>query len=302
MLRCCHCGFEEQSDEARFCRICGNLLNSTEKKLKVHSKEELIEVIDNYVETARIQNKSILDLNSIDVSELTDLSNVFKWQKPFYGDYDVSQWDVSNVKKMDQTFYCSSFKGDLSSWDVSNVRSMSQMFHNSQNMITGLENWNVSNVRNMDYMFESNRFFNENIGNWDVSNVKTMKGMFKNSRFNRDISKWDVSGVEDMSEMFEDCFFGGNIDNWNVSNVINLSRMFYHNYGYKGDFSKWNLKHVIKIEDFGFYKTLAGERSIKINGWEEQLKKRTITNLDSIEDLKKLKNIVLIKGIEPQLV
>lgn len=300
MVTCCHCGFEEHADDARFCRYCGNSLDSN-KKIKVHSREELIKVIDNYAETAILQKKRHLDLNRIDVSEITDLSKVFGLRKTFFGDYDVSQWNVSNVKIMDQAFAYSHFNGDLSSWDVSNVRSMSGMFQGTRGSITGLENWDVSNVINMDYMFAFNKEFNEYIGEWDVSNVKTMKGMFKYSVFDSDISKWDVSNVEDMSEMFEQTRFKGNIDNWNVSNVINMSRMFYNNIRFRGDFRKWNLKHVINLEDFGFYRTMSGERVINIDGWEDQFKNRTIADLDNLDDIKKLKNIVLIKGMEPDL-
>ena len=77
--------------------------------------------------------------------------------------------------------------------------------------------------------------------------------------------------------------------------------MFYNNIRFRGDLRKWELKNVINLEDFGFYRTLSGERVINIDGWADQFKKRTIADLDNIDDLKKLKNIVLIKGLEPEL-
>ena len=40
---------------------------------------------------------------------------------------DISNWDVSNVKRMSQMFRgCRSFNQDISDWDVSNVKDMYQ--------------------------------------------------------------------------------------------------------------------------------------------------------------------------------
>lgn len=227
MATCCYCGFEDQSGDARFCSNCGNPLSSTEEIITVKNKEELIHVIDNLTKTANLQHKRKLDLNCIDVSGLTDLSCVFRNIVFFNGDYDLSRWDVSNVTKMDQTFFWTNFNVDLSSWDVSNVRSMSEMFSESR--------------------------------------------------------------------------FAGNIDNWDVSSVVDLSKMFYRNVRFRGDLRKWKLDNLVKIESFGIKRLPAGKTTINIEGWEDQLNLRNRINLDSIEDLKKLKNIVLISKIEPQV-
>ena len=54
---------------------------------------------------------------------------------------DVSEWDVSNVKTMEQMFsYCKNFNCDLSSWNVSNVEDMSDMFYNC-NSLKNKPNW-----------------------------------------------------------------------------------------------------------------------------------------------------------------
>ena len=127
------------------------------------------ELIDNVKE---LFNKGETNLNCIDTSKITDMSRSFESYENI--NFDISKWNVSNVKDMSYMFSNSSFtgeNGDLSKWDVSNVQNMSYMLANSE--------------------------FNNDISLWNVSNVIKMRGMFFNSKFNRDISEWDVSNVKD---------------------------------------------------------------------------------------------------------
>ena len=68
------------------------------------------------------------DLNFIDTSKITDMSELFEGVKH---NFDVSSWDVSNVKDMSKMFSrCYAFTGKgLENWDVSNVIDMSYMFN-----------------------------------------------------------------------------------------------------------------------------------------------------------------------------
>ena len=49
--------------------------------------------------------------------------------------FDVSEWDVSNVKYMQHMFdNCIKFNCDLSKWNVSNVKYMDDMFYNCNSL------------------------------------------------------------------------------------------------------------------------------------------------------------------------
>ena len=113
------------------------------------TKKELKKIIDQRIE----DEGNEVDLNDIDVSNITNMSKLF-----IYSDFNgnISQWDVSNVKDIEDMFFeCTKFNSNISTWDVSNVKNMYRMFTNCYK-------------------------FNQNISNWDVSNVKHSKDIFYN--------------------------------------------------------------------------------------------------------------------------
>ena len=67
---------------------------------------------------------------------------------------DLSSWDVSNVTDMSFMFRdCNCLNPDVSSWDVSNVTDMSSMFYRCKKFNQDISSWNISNVTDMHCMF-----------------------------------------------------------------------------------------------------------------------------------------------------
>ena len=89
---------------------------SNQYKYFPKTKKELKDII-----LQRIKNEgNEVDLNDIDVSNITNMSNLFE-RTNFNG--DISKWDVSSVTDMRYMFTnCINFNQDLSNWDVSKVK------------------------------------------------------------------------------------------------------------------------------------------------------------------------------------
>lgn len=78
-----------------------------------------------------------IDLNDIDVSEMTSMSMIFSGRLRFKY-IDISEWDVSNVTDMTGMFSgcdCLESVGDIEGWDISNVETMRYMFNGCKEQI-----------------------------------------------------------------------------------------------------------------------------------------------------------------------
>ena len=111
------------------------------------TKKELIDIIKKRIE----QEGNNVNLNDIDVSKITDMSDLFEGTN-FNG--DISEWDVSNVTSMYAMFWeCKSFNQDISGWDVSGVKYMSYMFAWCEDFNQDISEWDVSKVKNAYNIF-----------------------------------------------------------------------------------------------------------------------------------------------------
>ena len=176
-----------------------------------HNSDELTPITDANIHTAvdlwvsdpSTATTSYGNISTWDVSQVTDMSNLFKFKYDFND--DISIWDVSNVTSMSTMFYnATSFNQDIGAWNVSSVTAMPYMFARAAAFNKDIGAWNTANVTSMWEMFNQASSFNQYIGAWNTANVTNMSGMFFiASSFNQDVSAWDVSKVSNMTNMFE---------------------------------------------------------------------------------------------------
>ena len=182
-------------------------------KVQPKNKKQLKQLIDYAFK------HNIYDLNFIDTSKITDMSNLFE---DIRHNFDVSNWDMSNVADISFMFYgCHNFNCDLSRWNVSKVENMYSIFGTCKNFIgKGLENWNTSNVIDMGLAFCNCEKFDCDLSNWDVSNVIDMKFTF-NYCLNfkgKGLENWDVSNIHAIYCVFKNCV-NLTIPSWYKSNA-----------------------------------------------------------------------------------
>merc|ERR1719461_1886812 len=206
---------------------------------KFTSNSELRRAVLEWCQDATRATPTYGMLNTWDVSEITDMNNLFQnpqCKNTFtgVGIEDISNWDVSSVTNMFNLFYGTNrFVGDPSSWDVSSVTNMNGIFEQSKYEGLGLDNWDTSSVTTMKWVAYQNKFFKgTGIGNWDVSNVENFRSaFFMAPSFNADLSRWDVSKATDMKNMF------GGIATWSTS-------------GFSSDLSGWRPPAGANLQSF----------------------------------------------------
>ena len=167
-----------------------NLTSSDPFKYHPKTKDELKECI---IKELKIQGYHA-DLNCIDVSKITDMSNLFEKldaEGHYVSNIDISLWNVKNVKNMHGMFAgCYSFNSDLSKWDVSNVEDMFSMFASCVDFNSNIADWDVRKVKNMGFMFEECKSFDCDLSKWNTRKVKNMAGMFRNCFSLKKIPSW----------------------------------------------------------------------------------------------------------------
>ena len=128
------------------------ILNKSTKQEYAYQPKDKLELI-KLLQKLMDDRGPDADLNDIDVSNITNMSELFCGKDPH--NIDISDWDVSNVTDMFKMFTgCTNFNSDLSSWDVSNVEDMSEMFYGCEKFNCDLSKWGVSNVKYMSFMFD----------------------------------------------------------------------------------------------------------------------------------------------------
>ena len=223
------------------------------------------------------------NINSWDVSNVTDMSRMFKSCADF--NEALSFWNTSNVTNMSEMFSSAlNFNQDIGNWNTSNVTNMSNMFRAALNFNQDIGNWNTSNVSNMSDMFESAISFNENIGGWNTSNVNNMFEMFRQAlNFNQDIGNWNTGSVTNMSGMFRGAEnFNQDIGNWNTGSVTNMASMFSGASSFNQNIGGWNTSNVTNMSNMFNMFNIGGSFN---NGGSPSIQNWNVSNVTNMSGM-----------------
>ena len=171
-------------------------------------------------------NKEGIHLKDIDISFVTDLSNVF-------AGFDFSKVDAN----------------ELNTWNVSKVVTMHGLFARAKNFNADLSNWDVSSVKDMSNLFSGCKEFNSDLSKWKVNQVENFSNMFCGcEKFNADLSAWKVNQGKNFDFMFYGCKqFNQDLNNWKISLVkAHAEKMFGLADHFCHDLKKWNLSEAQK--------------------------------------------------------
>ncbi|WP_225426980.1 BspA family leucine-rich repeat surface protein [Companilactobacillus kedongensis] len=125
-----------------------------------------------------------LDVSGLDTSSATTMVDMFSGDQSLQK-LDVSNFNTSHVTNMSSMF--NNFGSDvgkvdiigLENWDVSNVKSMDNMFDGVNFSPAGLSTWDTSNVISMMTMFQNSKIEGElDLSNFTGDSLQSISGMF----------------------------------------------------------------------------------------------------------------------------
>lgn len=202
-----------------------------------------------------------LDLTSIDVSNVNDLSYLFN-QFRSVRTIDITGWDTSNCKSFVSMFSgcynleeiigirdikfnencaidsmfksCSELKKlDLSNWDTKNIFEFTSLFYGCKNLeeIIGIENFDVSNARHFDYMFcGCHKLTKLDLSKWNTKKANTAIYMFSGAKGLKEaiVPNLVTASTSNIVDMFGDCYALKKVDasNWDTSGVGLMTYLF----------------------------------------------------------------------------
>ena len=124
-----------------------------------------------------------------DTSAATSMRGMFKGNTEFRG--DVSTWDVSGVRTMDEMFAGSGIVDGVGSWDVGELQSARSMFAGALHVSPALRlsRWNVGKCTDLSSMFAGSSVTDNGIGEWKLHAEANTTEMLPAS-FTGSLHKW----------------------------------------------------------------------------------------------------------------
>ena len=129
-------------------------------------------------------NDGVLDLNDIDISEITDLSYLFENINNIKS-VDMNDWDTSKVTDIHGLFWSNKSIEEIyiNDWNTNNIESFYGVFYDCENLKTlDLTNWKFDKCKETDLMFANCSKLDLSFANkWDLDLETINSGdMFRN--------------------------------------------------------------------------------------------------------------------------
>jgi len=145
---------------------------------KFETREDLDTAVSLWIDNETSATETYGDINTWDVSSITDFSHLFGSKTSFNS--DISNWDVSSGTSFTSMFIsATSFNQDISAWDVSNGTGFASMFSNATAFNQDISSWDVSNGTSFASMFAGATIFDQDISSWNVSSGTKFIRMFR---------------------------------------------------------------------------------------------------------------------------
>ncbi len=188
----------------------------------------------------------------------TDMSYMFQQAVAFEG-LGLENWVTTNVTTLLRTFdgidsdHLMAFTGNVSDWDVSNVENMTQTFNYCASFNRPL-NWTTTSCTSFFQTFTSCILFNQDMPNFVTSTCTVIINILNGcTAFNGDISTWDLSGITGIGMIgaFYNCSALNNagLSSLNAPNATSYENVFGLCTSLDQDFSSWPITNITNAND-----------------------------------------------------
>ncbi len=219
------------------------------------------------------ENVESLDLSTFDTSNVTDVNHMF-YHCNNLADINTSSFNTENITNMSYFFaYCAVDTLDLSNFDTSNVNKMNAMFYECGNLSELLiGSFDTSNVTDMSWMFKGCSSIELlNLSHFNTEKVTTLAGLFSgcSNLLSADVTSFDTSNNTSLQSICEDCYDLTTLDvsGWDCTNVKAMTWAFSGCYDLvELDTRNWHCQNITHMQ--GTFEYCRSLQELYVSDWD----------------------------------